>query len=124
MDNIHTANGNVETADKHPSVAAVEGEGQNLNSDCRRLSPTSVAMETSKVTTATTETVSNSSALAKQPSPPPAPDKPEDQNNNNQKGSSPAHSRPAQVSSSPPPAPPTLPKVGKDIVISADISFC
>ncbi|XP_040916366.1 apoptosis-stimulating of p53 protein 1-like isoform X1 [Toxotes jaculatrix] len=108
MDNIHSANGNVEQGDKPASVAAVEGEVQNLNSDSRRLSPPSVAVEPSKETTSMAETTNNVSPPT-QPSSSPAPDRPEDQNNNNQRGSSPAHNSVGHASPSPP-APPSLPK--------------
>ncbi|XP_076604493.1 apoptosis-stimulating of p53 protein 1-like isoform X4 [Chaetodon auriga] len=111
MDNIHSANGNVEPGDKHVSMAAVEGEIQNLNSGSRRLSPPSVAIETSKETTVKAETT-NSVSPSAQPSPSPAPDRPEDQNNNNQRGSSPTPNSVGHASPSPsPPAPPSLPKV-------------
>lgn len=119
MDSIHSANGNAEAGDKHIIVAAVEGEAKNLNLDSQRLSPPSIAAETSQKTTATVETANNVSPPT-QPSLSPAPDRPEDQNNNNQRGSSPAHS--SVVNSSPsPPAPPSKPKVGIN-VISPDIS--
>lgn len=109
MDNIHSANGNVEPVDKHVGMANAEGEVQNLNSSSRRLSPPSVVIETSKDTTAKAETTNNVSPST-QPSPSPAP---EDQNNNNQRGSSPAHNSVGHASPSPsPPAPPSLPKVG------------
>nr|XP_019940116.1 PREDICTED: apoptosis-stimulating of p53 protein 1-like isoform X3 [Paralichthys olivaceus] len=108
MDNIHSANGNVEPGDKHISVAAVEGEVQNLNSDSRRLSPPSIAIETSKETMATVETTNNVSPST-QPSPSPSPDRLEDQNNNKHRGSSPANNSVGQASPSPP-APPPLPK--------------
>nr|XP_046268428.1 apoptosis-stimulating of p53 protein 1-like isoform X3 [Scatophagus argus] len=109
MDNIHSANGNIESGDKHVSMAAMEVEVQNVNSGSRRLSPPSV--ETSKETLAKAETINNTSPST-QPSPSPAPDRPEDQNNNNQRGSSPAQNSVGPVSPSPsPPAPPTLPKV-------------
>lgn len=121
MDNIHTANGNMEPGDKHVSMAAVEGNSSNLNSDPRRLSPPCAAIETSKETTATEESTNNVSQST-QPSPSPAPDRAEDQNNNNQRGSSPAQSAAGQCSPSPsPPAPPSMPKV--DIGISPDISI-
>nr|XP_033498622.1 apoptosis-stimulating of p53 protein 1-like isoform X3 [Epinephelus lanceolatus] len=111
MDNIHSANGNVEPGDKHVSMATTEGEVQNMNSGSRRLSPPSVAIETPKDTTAKAETTSNASPPT-QTSPSPAPDRPEDQNNNNQKGSSPAHNSVGHASPSPsPPAPPSKPKV-------------
>ncbi|XP_070835464.1 apoptosis-stimulating of p53 protein 1-like isoform X6 [Chaetodon trifascialis] len=111
MDNIHSANGNVEPGDKHVSMATVEGEVQNLNSGSRRLSPPSVTIETSKETTVKVETT-NSVSPSAQPSPAPAPDRPEDQNNNNQRGSSPTHNSVGHASPSPsPPAPPSLPKV-------------
>ncbi|XP_051250333.1 apoptosis-stimulating of p53 protein 1 isoform X4 [Dicentrarchus labrax] len=111
MDNIHSANGNVEPGDKHVSMATVESEVQNLNLGSRRLSPPSVAIETSKEMTAKVETINNVSRST-QPSSSPAPDRPEDQNNNNQKGSSPAHNSVGHASPSiSPPAPPSLPKV-------------
>lgn len=111
MDNIHSANGNVEPGDKHVSMATTEGEVQNVNSGSRRLSPPSVAIETPKDTTAKAETTNNASPPT-QTSPSPAPDRPEDQNNNNQKGSSPAHNSVGHASPSPsPPAPPSKPKV-------------
>uniref|UniRef100_A0A3B4Y2Z2 Protein phosphatase 1, regulatory subunit 13Ba n=1 Tax=Seriola lalandi dorsalis TaxID=1841481 RepID=A0A3B4Y2Z2_SERLL len=109
MDNIHSANGNVEPGDKHVCMAAVEGEVQNLNSDSQRLSPPSVAIETTKEKTVTVETTNNVSPPT-QPSLSPAHDRPEDQNNNNQRGSSPSHSSVAHTSPSPP-APPSQPKV-------------
>ncbi|XP_049452201.1 apoptosis-stimulating of p53 protein 1-like isoform X3 [Epinephelus fuscoguttatus] len=111
MDNIHSANGNVEPGDKHVSMATTEGEVQNMNSGSRRLSPPSVAIETPKDTTAKAESTNNASPPT-QTSPSPAPDRPEDQNNNNQKGSSPAHNSVGHASPSPsPPAPPSKPKV-------------
>lgn len=112
VDNIHSANGNVEPGDKHLNIATVEGEVQNLNSGSRRLSPPSVAIEKSKETTAKAETTNNVSPSV-QPSPSPAPDRPEDHNNNNQRGSTPTHNSVGHASPSPsPPAPPSLPKVG------------
>ncbi|XP_042356604.1 apoptosis-stimulating of p53 protein 1-like isoform X3 [Plectropomus leopardus] len=111
MDNIHSANGNVEPSDKQASVATAEGEVQNLNSGSRRLSPPSVAIETPKETTAKTESTNNVSPPP-QTSPSPVPDRPEDQNNNNQRGSSPGHNSVGHASPSPsPPAPPSQPKV-------------
>uniref|UniRef100_A0A3Q1BFW8 SH3 domain-containing protein n=1 Tax=Amphiprion ocellaris TaxID=80972 RepID=A0A3Q1BFW8_AMPOC len=105
-----SANGNVEPGDKHVSVTAVESEVQNLNSDSRRLSPPSVAVETSKETT-TSVGMSNNVSPSTQPSPSPAPDRPEDQNNNNHRGSSPAQNSGGHASPSPsPPAPPSQPK--------------
>uniref|UniRef100_A0A3Q3W3Q9 SH3 domain-containing protein n=1 Tax=Mola mola TaxID=94237 RepID=A0A3Q3W3Q9_MOLML len=111
MDNIHSANGNLEPGDKHVvGMAASEGEGQNLNSRSPRLSPPFVARETSKEVTAKAETINNVSPSIL-PSPSPAPDRLEDQNNNNQSGSSPAHGSVGQTSPSPsPPAPTPLPK--------------
>ncbi|KAM9842353.1 apoptosis-stimulating of p53 protein 1-like [Aulostomus maculatus] len=108
MDNIHSANGNVEAADKPASLTAAEAEGPNLNSDSRRSSPSSAGTGGEKsVTGETTSHVSPSP----QPSPPPAPDRPEDQNNNNQRGSSPAHNTKGHPAVSPSlPAPPSLPK--------------
>ncbi|XP_019121931.1 apoptosis-stimulating of p53 protein 1 isoform X4 [Larimichthys crocea] len=111
MDNIHSANGNVEPGDKHASTTTVEGEVKNPNSGSRRLSPPSVAIETPKETTAKAETTKNVSPPT-QPSPSPAADRPEDQNNNNHRGSSPAQNSVGHASPSPsPPAPPSLPKV-------------
>ncbi|XP_034713403.1 apoptosis-stimulating of p53 protein 1-like isoform X3 [Etheostoma cragini] len=111
MDNIHSANGNVEPCDKHISMTTKEGEVQNLNSGSRRLYAPSGAVETPKETTAKAETTNNVSPLTRT-SPPLAPDKPEDQNNNNQRGSSPAHNSVGHASPSPSaPAPPSLPKV-------------
>uniref|UniRef100_A0A667XJP3 Protein phosphatase 1, regulatory subunit 13Ba n=1 Tax=Myripristis murdjan TaxID=586833 RepID=A0A667XJP3_9TELE len=88
MDNIHSANGNVELGEKH--AAPVEDEGQNLNSDSHRLSPPSVAAETA-TETSTTVAAADSASPSAQPSPPPASDRPEDHNNNNQRGSSPSN---------------------------------
>ncbi|XP_041828136.1 apoptosis-stimulating of p53 protein 1-like isoform X2 [Melanotaenia boesemani] len=111
MDNIHSANGNVEPGDKHVMVAVMEAESQNLNSDSRRSSHPSVTIETPKETTAVAESSSNGSSSS-QPSPPPAPEKPEDQNNNNHRGSSPGKNSVGHASPSPsPPAPASLPKV-------------
>nr|XP_020479108.1 apoptosis-stimulating of p53 protein 1-like isoform X3 [Monopterus albus] len=108
MDNIHSASGNDEPGDKHSSVGAVEGEGQNQDSGSRSLSPPSIAIETSKE--ATTENTNNVSLLT-QPSSSPAPDRPEDQNNNNQRGSSPGHSTGGHASPSlSTSTPPSLPK--------------
>ncbi|KAG7510931.1 apoptosis-stimulating of p53 protein 1-like isoform X3 [Solea senegalensis] len=104
MDNIHSANGNVESGDKDVSIAAVEGKVQNLNLDSRRLSPPSVATETSKETKATagtTPSTQTSPRLALRQ---------EDQNNNNKRGSSPAQN-PAGHASPSPAAAPSLPKV-------------
>lgn len=116
MDNIHSANGNIESGDKHVSMATSEAEGQNLNSGSLRLSPPSVTKETSKEMTAKAvdKTVNNMSPSV-QPSPSLAPERPEDQNNNEQRGSSPAHNSVGHASPSPsPPAPAPLPKVGID----------
>ncbi|XP_075964753.1 apoptosis-stimulating of p53 protein 1-like [Anarhichas minor] len=111
MDNIHSANGNVEPGDTHISMGTAEGEVQNLNSGSRHLSPPSVAIETPRETTAKADTAINASPPA-QTGPPPAPERPEDQNNNNKRGSSPAQSSVGHASPSPsPPAPPSLPKV-------------
>ncbi|XP_029972135.1 apoptosis-stimulating of p53 protein 1-like isoform X2 [Salarias fasciatus] len=111
MDNIHSANGNLESGDKLVSATVVESEGQNLNSDPRRSSPPHAAAETPKEKTAAVKTVSSASQPA-QPSPSPAPSRPEDQNNNNQKGSSPTPVSGGHTSPAPsPPAPPSLPKV-------------
>lgn len=114
VDNIHPANGNIEPSDKSVSRATLEGEGQNLNLGSCRLSPPSVAMGTSKEMTAKAD-ISNNVSPSTQAGPSPALDRPEDQNNNNQRGSSPAHSSVGHTSPSPsPPAPPSLPKVGRD----------
>lgn len=111
MDNIHSANGNVERGDKQVAAAAAESEAQNLNSDSRRSSPPAVTTELSKETTAAAET-GNGVSPSTQSSPIPVPERPEDQNNNNQRGSSPAQNSVGHISPSPsPPAPPTLPKV-------------
>ncbi|XP_063765064.1 apoptosis-stimulating of p53 protein 1-like isoform X2 [Eleginops maclovinus] len=110
VDNIHSANGNVEPGDKNINTATAEGEVKNLNSGARRLSPPSVAIETPKETSAKAETTKNVSPPTRA-NPPPAPDRPEDQNNN-KKGSSPAHSSVGHSSpSTSPPAPPSKPKV-------------
>ncbi|XP_068194149.1 apoptosis-stimulating of p53 protein 1-like isoform X2 [Antennarius striatus] len=110
MDNIHPANGNVEPGDKNVSMAPPVGEGQNLNSGSRRLSPPSVAMETPKELTAKAE-MTKHVPPSPQPSPTPSLDRPEDQNNNNHRGYSPAHKPVGHASPSPsPPAPPSLPK--------------
>ncbi|XP_029983279.1 apoptosis-stimulating of p53 protein 1-like isoform X3 [Sphaeramia orbicularis] len=108
VDNIHSANGNIEPNEKHVNLASEEGEGQN--SDSRRLSPPSVAIETPNETMG--EVINKVSPVTKPNSSPP-PDRPEDQNNNNQKSSSPApqnsvgHTSPSPT----PPAPPSKPKV-------------
>uniref|UniRef100_A0A672J8Z4 Protein phosphatase 1, regulatory subunit 13Ba n=1 Tax=Salarias fasciatus TaxID=181472 RepID=A0A672J8Z4_SALFA len=70
MDNIHSANGNLESGDKLVSATVVESEGQNLNSDPRRSSPPHAAAETPKEKTAAVKTVSSASQPA-QPSPSP-----------------------------------------------------
>lgn len=109
VDNIHSANGNLESSNKHVTVSTTASESQNLNSDSQRLSPSSVAIETPKETTG--ETVNNVTPL-RQPGSSPSLDKPEDQNNNNQKSSSPAHNSVGHASPSPsPPAAPLKPKV-------------
>ncbi|XP_034050691.1 apoptosis-stimulating of p53 protein 1-like isoform X2 [Thalassophryne amazonica] len=104
MDSIHSANGNIETADKFVKKAAVESEEQNLNSSSHQLSPPSVAIETPNETSATKET-SNNMHPSPHPSPSPAPERPEDQNSNTHQGSSPAHN-----SHSPSPPTTSLPK--------------
>ncbi|XP_077423947.1 apoptosis-stimulating of p53 protein 1-like isoform X2 [Vanacampus margaritifer] len=106
MDNIHSAEVNVDPGEKHASLAAEDAEVQNLNLDCRRLSPGAAAE-----TDTTVEVTKNRS-----PSPrtnlPSTPDKSEDQNNNNQSSSSSVHSMAGQASPSPSPAaPPSKPKV-------------
>ncbi|TNN69930.1 Apoptosis-stimulating of p53 protein 1 [Liparis tanakae] len=109
MDNIHSANGNVEAGDKHGGVGTAAGEVQNLNASSRRLSPPSVAVETPKDTTAKADTAVAASPPA-QTRPASAPERPEDQNNNNKRGSSPAQNSVGHASPSPsPPAPPSLP---------------
>lgn len=111
MDNIHTANGNADTSDKHVGVITAEGDSQNLNFDAQRSSPPRVTVETSKETTASAETPKSVSPST-QPSPSPAPDRPEDQNNNNHRGCNLANSAGGHPSATPsPPAPPSLPKV-------------
>nr|XP_054597438.1 apoptosis-stimulating of p53 protein 1 isoform X3 [Nothobranchius furzeri] len=103
MDNIHSANGNMEPSEKPVGVPAVEAE------ESRRSSPPFVTLETSKETTGPAEGTSSVS-LSTQPSLPPAPENSEDQNNN-QRGISPAHNI-SNASPSPAPfAPPPLPKV-------------
>ncbi|XP_034419243.1 apoptosis-stimulating of p53 protein 1-like isoform X2 [Cyclopterus lumpus] len=110
MDNIHSANGNVEPGEKHASVGNVVGEVQNLNANSRRLSPPSVAIETPKETTAKADTTVTVSPPAQTRSAS-APERPEDQNNNNKRGSSPAQNSVGHASPSPsPPTPPSLPK--------------
>uniref|UniRef100_A0A3Q0T0N1 Protein phosphatase 1, regulatory subunit 13Ba n=1 Tax=Amphilophus citrinellus TaxID=61819 RepID=A0A3Q0T0N1_AMPCI len=89
VDNIHSANGNVEPGDKQVSAAAAEAEGQNLNSDSRRSSPPAVTAETSKETTAAAETGNNVSPST-QPSPAP-------------RGSSPAQNSAGHITPSPSP---------------------
>lgn len=111
MDNIHSANGNVESGDKHIAVAAADTEGPKPSSDSRCLSSPVVTIETSKETTVTEESVNTLSPSAQTQSPA-APERPEDQNNNNQRGSSPVHNSEVHTPRTPsPPAPPSLPKV-------------
>ncbi|XP_056281522.1 apoptosis-stimulating of p53 protein 1-like isoform X3 [Pseudoliparis swirei] len=110
MDNIHSANGNVEAGDKHGGVGTAAGEVQNLNASSRRLSPPSVAIETPKETAANVDTAVAASPPA-QTRPASSPERPEDQNNNNKRGSNPAQDSIGHASPSPsPPAPPSLPK--------------
>lgn len=107
MDNIHSANGNVDPADKLLTVAASEGEGQNLNAVSLHLSPPLVVLETSKSTTLKAESVNNLLPSV-QLSPSPVPERLEDQNNNSQRRSSPSHSSGGHTSPSPSTqAPPT-----------------
>lgn len=100
MDNIHSANGNVDPADKLLTVAASEGEGQNLNAVSLHLSPPLVVLETSKATTLKAEPVNNLLPSV-QLSPSPVPERLEDQNNNSQRRSSPSHSSGGHTSPSP-----------------------
>lgn len=94
MDNIQRENGNVDPGDKPASMAASEGHGPNLNAALLRLSPPSVAMETSKATTAKAEA---GSTVLVQPSPSPVPERLEEQ-----RRSSPSHTSVSQASPSPP----------------------
>ncbi|XP_077394984.1 apoptosis-stimulating of p53 protein 1-like isoform X5 [Festucalex cinctus] len=106
MDNIHSAEVNVEAGEKHASLAAEDAEVKNLNLDGRRLSPGAAAE------TASTREVIKNGSPSLQTNLPSTPDKSEDQNNNNQSSSSLAHSMAGQASPSPsPPAPPSKPKV-------------
>lgn len=102
MDNIQSAKGNVEPCEKHATLTTEDVEVQNLNLDCRHLSPGAIE-------TATTgkgrENGSPQLNLASTPV------KSEDQNNN-QSSSSSAHSVTSEASPSPsPPTPPSKPKV-------------
>ncbi|XP_054652567.1 apoptosis-stimulating of p53 protein 1-like isoform X2 [Dunckerocampus dactyliophorus] len=107
MDNSLSAEGNVEAGEKHPSLATEDAEVQNLNLDCRHLSP--AASETPSETTTTRQMKHNVCQLP-QARLTPAPVRPEDQNNNNQSDSSPTHNITGHVSPSPsPPAPPSQP---------------
>ncbi|KAM4625934.1 apoptosis-stimulating of p53 protein 1-like [Polymixia lowei] len=109
MDNIHSANGNVEPGETHVNTTILEGEGRNLNSDTRRLSPPSVETPNEKTATAVAaENVSQST----QPSPPPASDRPKDQNNN-KRGSSPAQNSVGNTPPSPSPPSSLLPALPK-----------
>lgn len=99
MDNIHSANGNVDPGDKLGSMAASEGEGQNLNTGSLRLSPPSVLMETSKASAAKAEPASDVLASV-QPSPSNMSERLEEQNNNSQRRSSPSHSSLSHLSPS------------------------
>ncbi|XP_028250947.1 apoptosis-stimulating of p53 protein 1-like isoform X2 [Parambassis ranga] len=111
VDNIHSANGNVEPSDKHVNMAAVEGEVQTQSSDSCRSSPPAVTIEASKETTEAVEPSRNVTPSIQPTLPPPAPDRLEDQNNNNQRGTSPANNSADHSSPSPsPPAPASLPK--------------
>ncbi|KAM6973264.1 protein phosphatase 1, regulatory subunit 13Ba [Aplochiton taeniatus] len=115
MDNINTANGNV-TETAGTGVTGTEGEGPNLNSDLRRLSPPSVALDQRTVATPANDPTAASSvpAPSPQPSPSPVSERQEDQNNNNSPaGSSPADSVPSPSPEKPcstsPPRHATLP---------------
>ncbi|TNM95880.1 hypothetical protein fugu_016963 [Takifugu bimaculatus] len=108
VDNIHSANGNVDPADKLLTVAASEGEGQNLNAVSLHLSPPLVVLETPKATTLKAESVNNL-LLSVQLSPSPVPERLEDQNNNSQRRSSPSHSSGGHTSPSPSPSTQTPP---------------
>ncbi|XP_056151280.1 apoptosis-stimulating of p53 protein 1-like isoform X2 [Lampris incognitus] len=108
VDNIHSAN--VEPTDRDATMAAVESESKNLNTDAHRLSPPFVSEETANDATEKAR-AAESVPPPVQPSPPPAPEKLEDQNNNNQRGPSPTHSPVGHTSSPSPttsisPAPP------------------
>lgn len=108
MDNIHSANGNVDPADKLLTVAASEGKGQNLNAVSLHLSPPLVVLETPKATTLKAESVNNLLPSV-QLSPSPVPERLEDQNNNSQRRSSPSHSSGGHTSPSPSPSTQTPP---------------
>ncbi|XP_077476773.1 apoptosis-stimulating of p53 protein 1-like isoform X2 [Stigmatopora argus] len=102
LDNIHSAEGFLESSEKDASLAKEDAEVQNLNLECPHLLP-AAAMEVPT----TSETIKNESPSS-QPNVPPSPDKSQDQNNN-QSSDSPANS---MTSSSPsPPAPPSKPKI-------------
>ncbi|XP_051941636.1 apoptosis-stimulating of p53 protein 1-like isoform X4 [Hippocampus zosterae] len=102
MDNIQSAKGNVEPCEKHASLTTEDAEVQNLNLDCRHLSPGAIETAT---TGEVRENASPQTNLASTPV------KSEDQNNN-QSSSSLAHSVTSQASPSPsPPTPPSKPKV-------------
>ncbi|XP_061552362.1 apoptosis-stimulating of p53 protein 1-like isoform X4 [Phycodurus eques] len=106
MDNIHSAEGNVEPGDKHASLATEDVEVQNLNLDCLRLSPAA------PTETPTTEEMAKNGSPSPQTNLPSTPDGSEHQNNNNQSSCSSAESMTIQASPSPsPPAPPSKPKV-------------
>ncbi|XP_061650814.1 apoptosis-stimulating of p53 protein 1-like isoform X3 [Phyllopteryx taeniolatus] len=106
MDNIHSAEGNVEPGDKHASLATEDVEVQNLNLDCLRLSPAA------PTETPTTEEMTKNGSPSPQTNLPSTPDGSEHQNNNNQSSCSSAESMTNQASPSPsPPAPPSKPKV-------------
>eukprot|EP00066_Takifugu_rubripes_P023601 XP_011612867.1 PREDICTED: LOW QUALITY PROTEIN: apoptosis-stimulating of p53 protein 1-like [Takifugu rubripes] len=108
MDNIHSANGNVDPADKLLTVAASEGEGQNLNAVSLHLSPPLVVLETPKATTLKGG-IFNNLLPPVQLSPSPVPERLEDQNNNSQRRSSPSHSSGGHTSPSPSPSTQTPP---------------
>lgn len=134
MDNIHSANGNVEPADKL-GTAASEGQGQNLNTGSVRLSAPSVVTETSKATTLKAESVNNRLPPVP-PSPSPAPERLEDQNNNSQRRSCPSRTSVGHISPSPSPSTQTPPtkvfnttqpfsvQTGTSLYTSALLSAC
>ncbi|XP_037097804.1 apoptosis-stimulating of p53 protein 1 isoform X7 [Syngnathus acus] len=104
MDAIHSAEGDVEAGEKHAGLSSEDAEVQNLNLDCRRLSPPAAATET-----ATVGEESKKGSPSPQSHLPSTPDKWEDQNNNNESGSCWAH---GVTSRAPPsPSPPSRPKV-------------
>nr|XP_057946257.1 apoptosis-stimulating of p53 protein 1-like isoform X2 [Doryrhamphus excisus] len=101
MDNSLPAEGASEAGEKHPGLATEDAEVQNLNLDCRRLSP--APFETPGETT-TAGQMKHNPSQSPQTRLPLAPVRPEDQNNN-QSDSSPTHVT-GPVSPSPAPQPP------------------